>query len=98
MLSGSALDAPLTARETRLDERDESATGSAPGAQSPSAPDAMNTLDTQIEEIPGETEADPGLGLNPVEQQYLSALISRGVGPADAARQLLDMRKRRGVA
>jgi DNA-binding MarR family transcriptional regulator len=97
-LSGSALDAPLLARETRLDERVESAGDSAPDAQSPSAPDATNTQDTQIEEIPVEIPVDPNLGLNPVEIQYLKALMDRGTSAENALRQVLEMRARRGAA
>lgn len=96
MLSGSALDAPSLARETRLDEREGSATDSAPDAQSPSAPDAMNTQDTQIEEIPGEIRVDPELGLKSIEEQYVKSLVDRGMPLAAAVKQVLEMRERRG--
>jgi hypothetical protein len=98
MLSGSALDAPLVARETRLDEREGSATDSAPDAQSPSAPDATNTQDTQIEEIPVVPGIDPGFGLKALEMEYAKALIDRGMPLAAAVKQVLEMRERRGVA
>jgi DNA-binding MarR family transcriptional regulator len=95
MLSGSALDAPLVARETRLDQREASATDSAPDAQSPSAPDATNTQDTQIEEIPGEIQTNPD-GLSSIELQLIAAKIDRGISKAEAVRDVLAMRARRG--
>lgn len=98
MLTGSALDAPPLARDTRLDQRVESATDSAPDAQTPSAPDAMNTQDTQIEEIPGEIRVDPEHGLNPLEMQYVKALVDRGTPLLVAVKQVVEMKQRRGVA